>query len=120
MATMKIAEFNKQSKACQKIMVIRMFLSIGFMFATMGVAALIQEFLGGGPSFLVFGPIAVLIGMSVMLFGFHLTDQTFRCYPMLTCPHCEGNLLRSKSVVVATGNCPGCGRKVLKDKTIGT
>ena len=61
-----------------------------------------------------------LIGLPLMLFGFRRADLTYRCFSNLICPHCDQSLARSKSVVIATGNCPNCGRRVLRDDRIGT
>ena len=116
---MKIAEFHKEHRNCQKRMALRMTLSFGTLFF-----ALLLGFVSGvffGPvAQAVVGPICVAVGFPLLLFGFHLSDRTYRDFSSLTCPHCDGSLFKSKSVIVATGNCPTCGRRVLKDGQIGT
>jgi hypothetical protein len=59
-------------------------------------------------------------GLPVMLYCFMRIDRLYRKFPSLVCPHCGGNLTQNKAVIIATGNCTSCGRRVLTDDSIGT
>ena len=61
-----------------------------------------------------------MIGFPLMLIGFRKADVTYKEFSDLVCQHCQGGLYQSKSVIIATGNCPSCGRRVVKDDAIGT
>jgi hypothetical protein len=113
-----IDQYKRELRLCQKRMIWQMFAAIGVMFAVLLVGLPIRPFLD--PLYQPFlGPTCVLLGLPMMLVGFRAADVAFRKFPKLICPHCEGGLHQSKSVVIATGNCPGCGRRVLADSNIG-
>ena len=116
---MQIHEFNHEYKLCQRLMVIRAACSVAVLFAAMGIAVLTRRLFGDSASLIV--PLIMFgVGLPLMLTGFYYADRTFRKFPRLICSNCDGSLYRSKSVVVATGNCPTCGRRVLSDDSIGT
>ncbi len=115
---MTVAEFNAEFARCQRKMIVRMVYAIGIMFVALAIA-------GGVPYFdrnladIATPFIIFAIGFPAMLFGFYRVDRVYREFPSMICPHCDGNLARSKSVTIATGNCPNCGRRVLHDTSIG-
>lgn len=61
-----------------------------------------------------------LIGGPLMIYGIYRCDQVYRAFPMLICQNCNENLASASSTVIATGNCPNCGRRVLDDPSIGS
>ncbi len=116
---MTIAEYNTEFARCQRRMVWRMVYSIGIIFVALalanGVRYLDDDFAN------LLAPIIIFaVGVPIMLIGFYHVDRTYRKFPEMICPHCDGNLSRAKSVIIATGNCPSCGRRVLADGAIGT
>jgi len=92
--------------------------AIAAMFVAIGVANLVRLF---NPDLAdIVAPIVIFaIGFPIMLLGFYHADRTYLRFPNLICPHCQGNLSRAKHVIIATGNCPSCGRRVLSDDAIG-
>lgn len=96
-----------------------MFLAIAAMFAVLLIGFPIGSFVS--PTYQPFvGPCCVMIGFPLMLIGFRKADVTYKEFSDLVCQHCQGGLYQSKSVIIATGNCPSCGRRVVKDDAIGT
>lgn len=49
--------------------------------------------------------------MAVILYG----DRRASSDPRLRCPHCDKHLEAMSNLVVATRNCPHCGRRVLEE-----
>ena len=116
---MTVDEYNTEYARCQRSMIWRMVCSIAIIFASLALANGVRYF-GGDLADILAPAIVFAVGFPIMLFGFYLVDRTYRKFPALICPHCGGSLSRAKSVIVATGNCPSCGRRVLKDDSIGT
>ena len=100
-------------------MALRMALSIAALFSTLLLGFACRALFAPVAQAIV-GPVSFAIGFPLLLFGFHLTDRTYREFLKLICPYCDHSLFNSKSVIIATGNCPACGRRVLKDGQIGT
>ena len=100
-------------------MAVRMVCSAAVIFAALAIAALVGSFF---PDFArLITPLIIFgVGLPLMLLGFYYADNSYKEFQRLICSHCKGNLHRNKSVVVATGNCPICGRRVLVDESIGT
>jgi hypothetical protein len=92
--------------------------AIAVMFVALGIATIVRLF---NPNLAdILAPIVMfLVGFPLMLLGFYHADRTYLRYPQLICPYCQGNLSRAKSVIIATGNCSSCGRRVLADDAIG-
>ena len=115
---MTVAEYTSECARCQRKLMWRMAGAIAAIFVAIGVANLVRLFdpdLAG-----IVTPIVMcLVGFPVMLLGFYRADRTHLKFPLLVGPHCDGNLSRAKSVIIATGNCPSCGRRVLTDDAIG-
>ena len=116
---MTVAEYKAEFAKCQTRLTWRMAGSIAVIFAMLGIAGIVRY---NNPELAdTIAPIIVFaVGLPLMLLGFVHADRTYRRYPCLVCPHCDGNLARQKSVIIATGNCPNCGRRVLADASIGT
>lgn len=65
-------------------------------------------------------PIAAVIALlPIMFLGCRWAECTWKEFPKMSCIHCDDNLFQRWSLVVATGNCPHCGRRALKDELIG-
>jgi hypothetical protein len=92
--------------------------AIAVMFVALGIANLVRL---ANPNLAdILAPVVMFfVGFPLMLLGFYHADRTYLKYPQLICPYCQGNLSRSRSVIIATGNCPSCGRRVLADDAIG-
>lgn len=92
--------------------------AIAVMFGAIGAANVVRLF---DPNLadIVAPTVMFFVGFPLMLLGFYHADRTYLNYPHLICPHCQGNLSRARSVIIATGNCPSCGRRVLDDDAIG-
>jgi hypothetical protein len=93
-----------------------MSLGIGGMFIilllSVGATELTEETLG--PVLSKFLPAAFFVlGVPVMLFGFWRADQQHKRFATLTCPHCAKPLVQSSRIVIASRNCPFCGRQVV-------
>lgn len=115
---MTVTEYNAECARCQRRLGWRMVFAIVAILVAIGAANVVRLF---DPSLAdIVAPIVMLlVGFPTMLFGFYHADRTYLKFPLLICPHCEGNLSRAKSVIIATGNCPSCGRRVLHDNAIG-
>ncbi len=116
---MTIDDYKAQVALHDKAIVKGMVGSLSVMFVSLGAAGLVRYY-DDGIADLVAPVIIFLVGFPLMLYGFTRVDRTYRRFPTLICPHCEGTLARPKATVIATGNCPSCGRRVLADATIGT
>ena len=116
---MTIVEYKAETARFQRFQMTRLATGIAALFVTMAIAGVVRY---NDPVLAdILAPVIVfVIGLPVMLFFLWTADRGYRKYPALVCGHCEGNLYQSKSVVIATGNCPHCGRRVLADATIGT
>jgi 4-amino-4-deoxy-L-arabinose transferase-like glycosyltransferase len=116
---MTIDQYTAEIARCQRQLIWRMVIAIAPVFLAFGIAGIVRY---NNPDLADFvGPILVFaVGLPMMLCGFVYADRTHKSFPMLLCPHCDGNLSRSKSVIIATGNCPNCGRRILTDAAIGT
>ncbi len=116
---MNLDEFKAEVARHDTTIMKRMVLSISVMFAALAVAGILGSLEIKGAAFI--GPAVVfLLGAPLMLYGFQRVDRAYRKFPALICPHCQGSLARSKPIVIATGNCPHCGREVVTDAAIGT
>jgi hypothetical protein len=99
--------------------VVRTIVSVSIMFVAVAIAVAIRNYDDELADILA--PIVMfLIGAPLMIYGFRCADRAYRRFPSLICPHCDGTLARPKATVIATGNCPNCGRNVLNDAKIGT
>jgi hypothetical protein len=116
---MNVADYNAEFARCQRRMVWRMVYSIAIIFVALALANGVR-YLGGDLADILAPIIIFAVGFPIMLLGFYHVDRTYRKFPALMCPHCDGNLSRARSVIIATGNCPSCGRRVLDDAVIGT
>lgn len=116
---MTITEFNRELAQFQRRLSWRFFFAIAPLFIAFGIAGIVRSY---NPELAdIAAPIIVFaIGVPIMLLGFVYADRTYKKHPALMCPYCDRTLSRAKSIVVATGNCPNCGRRVLTDDTIGT
>jgi len=100
-------------------MAIRMICAISAIFVALGIGGAIRWYVDAIGS--VATPIVVcFIGLPLMIFGIWRAGKTYRGFPNLLCRYCSHSLARAKATVIATGNCPNCGRRVLDDDTIGT
>jgi len=116
---MNIPEYNDECSRCQRTVMWRMMLAIGAMFGAIGITLIIRY--NNAAVGDILGPIILaLVGFPIMLLGFVHADRAYQKFSSLICPHCDGSLAREKSIIIATGNCPTCGRRVLSDSSIGT
>lgn len=115
---MTIAKYTAECAKCQRRLGWRMAGAIAVMFIVLGIANLVRLF---DPNLAdIVAPVVMfLVGFPLMLLGFYHADRTYLKYPKLMCLHCHGNLSKARSVIITTGNCPSCGRRVLSDDTIG-
>lgn len=116
---LNISEYKLHVSSHDHAMAVRMVCAISAILIALGIGGAIRwydETVGS-----VVAPIVVFfIGLPAMIFGIWRVDQTYRRFPALVCHCCSCSLARAKATVIATGNCPNCGRKVLDDETIGT
>jgi hypothetical protein len=59
-----------------------------------------------------------MVGMAVVLAGsfvMHSMTKKARRHSRLFCPHCTNPIVYYPSLVIATRNCPWCGRRVLAE-----
>ncbi|MDV6030210.1 MAG: hypothetical protein F9B45_08900 [Phycisphaera sp. RhM] len=116
---MTVDEYKAEVRQHDIATVVRMVASLAIIFAALAVAGVIRYYDDALAD--VLAPIVIFtIGTPLMIYGFTRVDRTYRRFPALICPHCDGTIARPKSTVIATGNCPNCGRNVLADATIGT
>ncbi|MEM0924967.1 MAG: hypothetical protein AAGJ83_02925 [Planctomycetota bacterium] len=117
-ASMTIEEYKAEVKRHDTATFLRMLASIAILFVFGAAVAIIRFFddtLGT-----VLAPIFMCVGFPLMFLGFRQADRTYRGFPALICRHCDGSIARNSATVIATGNCPNCGRRVLADDSIGT
>ena len=118
-SVMTIDEYKSEVRRHDTATVIRMVASVSVMFAFLGVSGAIRFYDDALADILA--PIVIFfIGAPLLIYGFRCVDRTYRRFPSLICPRCDGTIARPKTTVIATGNCPNCGRNVLADATIGT
>ena len=116
---MTVIEYKSQVKKHEHAMAIGALFPLAAILVPIVVALTVRTVNEPVASFLA--PVFLLfLGLPLMLYGFWRVDRMYKRYPMLICTHCSGSLARAKSTVIATGNCPNCGRRVLDDETIGT
>lgn len=115
---MTVIEYKTQVKMHEHAMAIGALFPIAAIFVPLVVALTVRMFNESVASFLAPGFLLVL-GLPLLLYGFWRVDRMYKRFPILICVHCSGSLARAKSTVIATGNCPNCGRRVLDDETIG-
>ncbi len=116
---MNIDVYKKEVKRHDRATALGFAASTCVIFASLGIAGFVRH-LNDGLADIVAPIIIFMIGTPLMLYGFYRLDRLYRRFPSLICPHCKGTLAKARSVIVATGNCPHCGRQVLTDNTIGT
>jgi hypothetical protein len=111
-----IDEFRADHELCMKQVHRAVILAIGSLgvFLVLGIAArsATSPFFGAVPAEFV-PATCVALGLPLMLFGFWRADQYQKHYPNLHCRHCNKPLLQSARIVIASRNCPSCGRQVL-------
>ncbi len=67
------------------------------------------------------GAAEILMGLTpfpaipVMFAGFWWLHRLSKKTPELLCPHCKKSIVGMRHIVVATKNCPHCGRRVLAE-----
>jgi hypothetical protein len=116
---MTVDEYKSEVRRHDTATIIRMVASVSVIFASLAVAGAIRFYDDALADILA--PIVIfLIGTPLMIYGCRCVDRTYRKFPSLICPHCDGTIARPKTTVIATGNCPNCGRNVLSDARIGT
>ena len=115
---MTVDEYKAEFARCQHLMIWRMVYSVAVIFGALGLAGCVRYY-DSDLADIIAPAIIFAVGFPLMLFGFHRVDRTYQKFPGLICPHCGGSLSRAKSIIIATGNCPSCGRRILKDDSIG-
>lgn len=116
---MTIDQYKSVLRQHDTAIVVRMVASLAIIFSSLAIAVAIRTFDDALADILA--PIVIfMIGTPLMIYGFARADRVYRKFPTLICAHCAGSIARPKSTVIATGNCPNCGRKVLADATIGS
>lgn len=114
-----IREYKQQIANHDHAMTIRMIGAISLIFIALGIGGAIRWYDDAIGS--VATPIVVcFIGLPLMIFGIWRVGQTYKRFPTLLCRCCSHSLARAKATVIATGNCPNCGRRVLDEDTIGS
>jgi hypothetical protein len=111
-----IEEFRVDHELCTKQIRRAVIWAIGSLgvFLVLGIAARNAVSPSLGAVAAEFVPAAcVALGVPLMLFGFWRADQYQKHYPNLHCRHCNKPLLQSARIVIASRNCPSCGRQVL-------
>ena len=111
-----IDEFRSDHERCSRRIARTFFISIGGMFAfvllSLGASELFEAEIG--PTLSKFLPGGLFaIGVPFMLFGFWWADQHHKKFPNLCCRHCGKSLVQSSGIVIASRNCPHCGRQVV-------
>ena len=113
-----VQEFNAEAKRWSSRLTRCVFV-LGVFDLLVLVAVLAVVFSSaGGASWMVAAFMIAFFGVSHLVFHTQL-KISYQEFPQLFCYNCDGNLLASRSIVIATGNCPNCGRRVLHDDTIG-
>ena len=116
---MNVDQYKNEHRACQKRIIWRFFSAVAVMMAILALCIPIRYMVD--PFYEPFiGPCCVLTAFPLLIIGIRSADNAYRAFPNLACRHCGIGLFQSKSVIIATGNCPGCGRRVLNDDAIGT
>ena len=115
---MNVDQYKSAVRKHDAAIAFRMFVSLSIIFAALAVAGAIRLYDDGLADLLA--PIVIfLIGAPLMIYGFRWAERTYRRFSCLICPRCDGTIARPRATVIATGNCPNCGRKVLEDDRIG-
>lgn len=116
---LNINEYKSQVERHEHAKTIVAVVAISAIFVPLGISVavrMVNEML----AYFV-APVSLLVfGFPLMLYGFWRLDRLYKRFPMLVCVRCKGSIARASSTVIATGNCPNCGRRVLTDDTIGT
>jgi hypothetical protein len=112
-----IDEFRSDVERCARRVGWTVAISIGGMFLFLVLAVLAgqiaEDSLGPVPSKFL-PPACFLVGLPLMLWGFWRADQHAKRFATLTCRHCAKPLLQSSRIVIASRNCPYCGRPVIR------
>lgn len=115
---MDIEGYKSHVRRHESAILRRMLASVSVILIFLGIGILVRLYDDDLADILA--PILIFVfGMPLMITGFWWTDRTYRSFPELVCRHCGESLARPRSTVIATGNCPHCGRRVLDDTTIG-
>lgn len=113
-----IDEFKAEAKACRRRAGrIVLFVVFGVLVVLVISAVVIpnNRERRPGQEWIAFVPAAVvLIVVPGMLYGFWRADQYYKNYPRLRCPYCGESLVNLHHTVIASQNCPHCGRQVLR------
>jgi DNA-directed RNA polymerase subunit RPC12/RpoP len=109
---------NSYNRRAAAIFIIPLLLALGFIiaygpFQRRFEAYLASRIAGPVPSLLKVLPVAVpfLLAVGAMI---PLTRRNDRDMGV-ACPHCGKPLAQFKAIVIASKNCPYCGKKVLDD-----
>jgi hypothetical protein len=110
-----IDEFRADAERCKSGVQRRVMLSIGSLMAlillSVAARALLRDAVGSAAEFL---PAAVFVaGVPLMLYGFWRADRYAARFATLACPHCAATLATSSGIVIASRNCPSCGKRVI-------
>ena len=119
MRLLSVEEFKAAAGAARVRMVVGTALAVAAMFAYFGLLYLLKEYAGlrllrDSTNWRVMA--VVYAGMLAVLFGgMWLAVAWGRRDRRVACPLCRGSLMESSRIVVATRNCPHCGRRVLAE-----
>jgi hypothetical protein len=118
MSLLGIDEFRSAASTARRRMLLGTLVALLTVFAYFGVIYLLAKFAGvqqlrNGKS--TTGLLAT-VGVLPVFFGvFALAARWAQSHPHLKCPHCRRSLAESAKLVIATRNCPHCGRRVLAE-----
>ncbi len=73
------------------------------------------ERFGAPAAEVLLGAVPWLPSLIVMFGGMYLVERKRGRVQELLCPHCHKQLLGMRHLVIATRNCPYCGRRVVAD-----
>ncbi len=118
-AHMNIDEFKSHARSCQSTQIFRLVVLLVPFFMVLAVCKL--AVVKSDDIWTKFIPAIVLVlFVPGLVCGAKWVENACRSIAGMLCPNCSKPLTQSKSIVIATGNCPNCGRRVLNDNRIGT
>ena len=117
-AAVTIQEFNAEAQRWSGRLTRRILYLTLFDLLALAAFLSVVFLCPAGISWMAIALMMAFFAVSHVIFQIQL-NRTYREYPMLFCYNCDSNLLTSKSIVIATGNCHSCGRKVIHDDSIG-
>lgn len=89
-----------------------MLIGFGIAFAFIGAFRALVEQLGA-----VAGILPLLPAVAFCFAGIWWSQQAANADASAKCPHCGKLLVRYRSIVIATRNCPDCGRRAIAEPT---